>query len=448
MQRAVALSGLPPYVGPAADPADGPVPPAAPQPAPVRQPPPTPPRQTPPRQAPPAPAGQMPPAPPHQASPAPAGQTPPAPGAQTPPAPGAQTPPAPAGQTPPTPRRQRSPEQAAAGQAPDEAAGRPGPDRAPVVPVQAAESQRATAQNHPPTFAAAGGASAAGAPVSGGPTFAAPGSVPLYSDLEEEDATRSLPNAVPPAPPARRTGERFRPWLVPLVLVGVIAVAAAVLGSRVPGDDASTAPQATLVPETGTVITLGPPSPATTAVTPSGSPSPSVSPSSTGSPAPSASGGASAAAPVAPAPATSGAPKASPPAAGKVNSGGANLALGRPAVASSLEDDRWPAGAAVDGDMSSRWSSGFADPQWIQVDLGQTWAVTTVDIFWEHAYATAYRVDLSTDGLAWKTVYTTSSGTGGEAIVQAGGAAARYVRVWGTARNGQYGYSILELRVF
>jgi len=46
------------------------------------------------------------------------------------------------------------------------------------------------------------------------------------------------------------------------------------------------------------------------------------------------------------------------------------LSQDRPVVVSSTESSVFPAGAAVDGDQNSRWSSAFSDPQWLQVDLG------------------------------------------------------------------------------
>jgi hypothetical protein len=46
-----------------------------------------------------------------------------------------------------------------------------------------------------------------------------------------------------------------------------------------------------------------------------------------------------------------------------------DAALNRPATASSLENASFPASAAVDGNTSTRWSSAFSDPQWLQVDL-------------------------------------------------------------------------------
>ncbi len=54
------------------------------------------------------------------------------------------------------------------------------------------------------------------------------------------------------------------------------------------------------------------------------------------------------------------------------------LSQGKTATASSAENVAFPASAAVDGDPGTRWSSAFGDPQWIQVDLGQTATVSQV----------------------------------------------------------------------
>src|SRR5687768_12626723 len=54
------------------------------------------------------------------------------------------------------------------------------------------------------------------------------------------------------------------------------------------------------------------------------------------------------------------------------------ISQGKPVLASSVEGAGTPAAAAVDGDPGTRWSSTFADPQWIRVDLGATAAIDQV----------------------------------------------------------------------
>lgn len=70
-----------------------------------------------------------------------------------------------------------------------------------------------------------------------------------------------------------------------------------------------------------------------------------------------------------------------------------------------------------------------------------------IRLSWEHAYAAAYRVQISTDGRTWKSVFSTTHGEGGEVTISTGNVAGRHVRVYGTKRSSQYGYSLLEIDV-
>ncbi|MFF4211472.1 beta-1,3-glucanase family protein [Streptomyces sp. NPDC001796] len=123
------------------------------------------------------------------------------------------------------------------------------------------------------------------------------------------------------------------------------------------------------------------------------------------------------------------------------------LSQGRPATASSTENASFPATAAVDGNPGTRWSSAFTDPQWLQVDLGSVQQISRVTLTWEAAYAKAYQIQTSTDAANWTTVYSTTSATGGTQNLTVPGSG-RYVRVYGTARATQYGYSLWEFQVY
>ncbi|HEU4328622.1 MAG TPA: discoidin domain-containing protein [Roseiflexaceae bacterium] len=130
---------------------------------------------------------------------------------------------------------------------------------------------------------------------------------------------------------------------------------------------------------------------------------------------------------------------------------GTNLALNRPATASSFQptgpSGPQPPGLATDGNMATRWASDWSDPQWIQVDLGRVAAIRHIQLAWESAYARAYQVQVSSDGAAWTTVYATASGDGGFDGIDLN-TSGRYVRVAGTQRGTTYGYSLWELGVY
>jgi hypothetical protein len=127
--------------------------------------------------------------------------------------------------------------------------------------------------------------------------------------------------------------------------------------------------------------------------------------------------------------------------------GTTDVALNKPATASSAEGAGYAAGLAVDGNTGTRWASAFSDPQWIQVDLGSTVSLCQVDLQWEAAYGKSFQIQTSADGTSWTDVYSTTTGTGGTQSLNVTGSG-RYLRVYGTARATGYGYSLWELRAF
>jgi hypothetical protein len=141
--------------------------------------------------------------------------------------------------------------------------------------------------------------------------------------------------------------------------------------------------------------------------------------------------------------ATGPSPTTSPTAGG----GSGLLSQGHPATSSSNENAGLGPANAVDGNTGTRWSSGFSDPQWIQVDLGASHTVNRVVLNWETAYGRAFQVQTSPDGAAWTTVFSTTTGTGGVQDLAVSGSG-RYVRMYGTQRATGYGYSLWEFQVY
>ncbi|QEO15101.1 coagulation factor 5/8 type domain protein [Agromyces intestinalis] len=128
---------------------------------------------------------------------------------------------------------------------------------------------------------------------------------------------------------------------------------------------------------------------------------------------------------------------------------GTNVALGKPATASSFQvwgDDYTP-GRAFDGEQSTRWSSEWAPTGWVQVDLGQPTAFDRIQLIWESAFAKSYEVQTSNDGTNWSTIQTVTGGDGGIDDVQAAGNA-RYVRLNLTERGTDWGFSLYEVGIY
>ena len=128
--------------------------------------------------------------------------------------------------------------------------------------------------------------------------------------------------------------------------------------------------------------------------------------------------------------------------------GTADIAQGRPAAASSTESGQFPASAAVDGSTATRWSSGWSDPQWVQVDLGSVQSICQVVLNWQNpAYGSAYQIQVSADAASWTTIYSTTTGAGGTETLNVTGSG-RYIRMYGTVRGSGYGYSLWEFGVY
>ncbi len=124
-----------------------------------------------------------------------------------------------------------------------------------------------------------------------------------------------------------------------------------------------------------------------------------------------------------------------------------SLATGKPTAASSVKHGNL-ARYATDGDPSTRWESQWADPQWIAVDLQKAQSVQRVTLNWETACAKAFRIDVSLDGIHWKTVYSTNNGKGGLETLTFPAVKARWVRMYGMQRATQYGYSLWSMDVY
>ncbi|KAB8140074.1 discoidin domain-containing protein [Chloroflexia bacterium SDU3-3] len=103
---------------------------------------------------------------------------------------------------------------------------------------------------------------------------------------------------------------------------------------------------------------------------------------------------------------------------------------------------------AFDGNPETRWESQYSNPQWLQVDLGEPQEITRVAITWETAYAKAFQIQTSLDGSTWSDIYATTAGAGGTSNLAGLKGYGRYVRMYGTARATDYGFSIWEFQVY
>ena len=125
------------------------------------------------------------------------------------------------------------------------------------------------------------------------------------------------------------------------------------------------------------------------------------------------------------------------------------LSRGRPIVASTVLGSGYEATQAVDGYPGTRWASA-AGPgtQWLRLDLGKAQDVGRVRLRWEHAYARAYRIQVSGDGVGWTDIYATTAGDGGTDDLKRLDGAGHYLRILATQPGTAEGYSLSEAQAY
>lgn len=77
------------------------------------------------------------------------------------------------------------------------------------------------------------------------------------------------------------------------------------------------------------------------------------------------------------------------------DTGSTNLALTATATASSEQRKNLSAAKAIDGSLTTRWSSAFSSPQYLEIDLGAAKNINSIVVIWDTASAKSYNVDIN-----------------------------------------------------
>ena len=125
-----------------------------------------------------------------------------------------------------------------------------------------------------------------------------------------------------------------------------------------------------------------------------------------------------------------------------------NLALNKPAFASSEQADH-PTQAGNDGDFATRWCAASGSvPQWWEVDLGGATAITNTQVIWEFGYAYQYAIKVSSNHTNWTTVVDkTANFTPAKENSDNFSATGRYIRIVVTGLQPRSWASFYEFRV-
>lgn len=122
-------------------------------------------------------------------------------------------------------------------------------------------------------------------------------------------------------------------------------------------------------------------------------------------------------------------------------------------TASSDNGNAAKAEFAIDGQIGTRWESKHKiDPQTITIDLGTSRNIKRINVLWENAGAKDYNIEVSADGTTWTNIADIEGVSGmqnrNDTIVLKNLVNAQYIKITGTARTTEYGYSIWEMAVY
>ena len=106
---------------------------------------------------------------------------------------------------------------------------------------------------------------------------------------------------------------------------------------------------------------------------------------------------------------------------------------------------------AIDNDTNTRWESkhGSSDPEWLIINLEDTFIVDGFKIIWEAAAAKEYKIQVSMDGKEWKDVYEVKDGKNGETKEDNfPSTSAKYIKLLGISKTLEvYGFSVYDFKV-
>ena len=125
-----------------------------------------------------------------------------------------------------------------------------------------------------------------------------------------------------------------------------------------------------------------------------------------------------------------------------------NLATNKAITVSSTEAGNNVSGNVNDRNYGTRWSSNYSDNEWISIDLGYTYLLDSIKIRWEAAYASDFQIQVSGDGNNYTTIQNVNNNTStyNKFIFQK--LEANFIRIFGTKRATQWGYSIYEIEAY
>jgi hypothetical protein len=117
------------------------------------------------------------------------------------------------------------------------------------------------------------------------------------------------------------------------------------------------------------------------------------------------------------------------------------------ARASAEESNHFHASFAIDGDLSTRWSSGRASTAWLILDLGEREMIRGLAITWERAFSPSFWIQASDNAVNWATIDIDGATQPGEQDIPGLDTTARYLRILSQKPSSFGNVSIFEAQV-
>jgi hypothetical protein len=122
-------------------------------------------------------------------------------------------------------------------------------------------------------------------------------------------------------------------------------------------------------------------------------------------------------------------------------------------IASSSTSGSDDPGNALDGKLTTRWSTGGSQTpgQWFQVDMGAVNVFSKIILNYINSgndYPRGYQVTVSDDGINWSSAIASGAGSSSSTTITFAPQAARYIRITQTGSAAGTFWSIDEFNVF
>ena len=114
--------------------------------------------------------------------------------------------------------------------------------------------------------------------------------------------------------------------------------------------------------------------------------------------------------------------------------------------------DEKPAAALVDGDLTTRWSSAYSEPQTIELKLAKPMKIAKLRLHWENAAASKYAIAVSKNAKDWNAMYAYMKADAKARArideVKMNNVQTQHIKIDLTSRASQeWGFSLYEIEV-